>query len=356
MTKRIVGILYGGRSVEHDISLLSAKNILLNIDKTTYEVKLIGIDKSGKWFLCTDINEPITNGQSLSLSLDANKAELFTDTQRLKLDVIFPVLHGTDGEDGSVQGLFQSMSIAHVGSGVLGSAASMDKLLAKRVLISAGLSVTPFLALNFYDAGRKSYGNIVEELGLPLIVKPANLGSSVGVTKVETEEEFETAVALAFTYDDSVLVEKFIKGREVECAVLGNDKPIVSVAGEVILSPDYEFYSFKAKYTDPDSAQISIPAIIPVEVHEQIKRLSLKAFQLLNCHDLARIDLFVTEDNAVFINEVNTLPGFTNISMYPSLMQHEGIDYQQLITKLIEMAIKRHFDKSRILTDYESKL
>lgn len=356
MTKTFVGLLYGGRSVEHDISLLSAKNILHNIDKALYDISLIGIDKSGKWFLCNDISEPIANGEPLSLVLDANKHEFFTSIQRLKMDVIFPILHGTDGEDGTVQGLFQSMGIACVGSGVLGSAASMDKLLAKRVLLSAGLPVTPFLAINHHDRNRKSYSNIIDELGLPLIVKPANLGSSVGVTKVEKEDDFESAIALAFTYDDSLLVEKFIKGREVECAILGNERPLVSMAGEVKLSPNYSFYSFKAKYSDPDSAEIIIPANMPDTIHDKIKSLSLEAFKLLNCHDLARVDLFVTEDNTVYINEINTLPGFTDISMYPLLMQHEGIEYKELMTKLIEMALKRHQERSRISTSYDSKL
>lgn len=356
MGKLHVGVLYGGRSVEHDISLLSAKNILQNIDANKFEVSLIAIDKEGKWHLCNDINKPINSGEPLSVILDAKNPYLFTRDKQLKLDVIFPILHGTDGEDGSVQGLLQTINLAYVGSGVLGSAASMDKLLAKRVLQSAGLPVADFEAFQHHERDSIDFQKVADHLGLPFIIKPTNLGSSVGVSKISDETNFDQALDDAFKYDNSILIEEFIDGREVECAILGNEKPLASVAGEVVISSNYEFYSFKAKYEDPDAAKITIPAEIPDSVHDQIKGLCLKAYSLLNCHDLARVDLFVQADGSIFINEINTLPGFTNISMYPSLIQHEGISYQELITRLIEMAWERYLDSRRIITDYESDL
>ena len=356
MGKLHVGVLYGGRSVEHDVSLLSAKNILQNIDTNKFEIYLLAIDKDGKWFLCQDINLPINSGEPLSVMLDAKDPYFYTKENHIKIDVIFPILHGTDGEDGSVQGLIQTVNIGYVGSGVLGSAASMDKLLAKRVLQSAGLPVADFEAFQHHERASIDYDRLVDHFGLPFIIKPANLGSSVGVSKINGQESFEEALDYAFKYDRSILIEEFIDGREVECAILGNENPLASVAGEVVLSSNYEFYSFTAKYEDPESAKITIPADMPDNVHEEIKGLCLKAYSLLNCHDLARVDLFVKPDGSVYVNEINTLPGFTNISMYPSLIQHEGISYQELITQLIEMAMQRFLDNSRIITDYESQL
>jgi D-alanine-D-alanine ligase len=356
MGKLHVGVLYGGRSVEHDISLLSAKNILQNIDTDQFDIYLLAIDKEGKWYLCDDIHNPINSGEPLSVMLDAREPYFFTKDTQLKLDVIFPILHGTDGEDGSVQGLIQTINIGYVGSGVLGSAASMDKLLAKRVLQSAGLPVADFEAFQHHERASINFNSLVEHLGLPFIIKPANLGSSVGVSKINSEENFEEALDYAFKYDQSILIEEYIDGREVECAILGNENPLASVAGEVVLSNKYDFYSFTAKYEDPESAKITIPADMPDSVHDNIKALCLKAYGILNCHDLARVDLFVKSDGSVYVNEINTLPGFTNISMYPSLIQHEGISYKDLITRLINMARQRFLDSGRIITDYESQL
>ncbi len=351
-----MGVLYGGKSVEHDISLLSAKNILQNLDVAKFEIYLFAIDKRGRWYLCDDINQPINNGLPISVMLDATDPCFKANDKEVKLDVIFPILHGTDGEDGSVQGLLKTLNIAFVGSGVLGSAASMDKLLAKRVLQSAGLPVADFQSFQIHERNAIDYQKIVGQLGSPFIVKPANLGSSVGVSKVSNEENFDIALDDAFKYDNSILIEEFIDGREVECAILGNEKPLVTIAGEVVLADNYDIYSFTAKYEDPNSAKITIPAEMPPAVHDKIRALSLQAFSLLNCHDLARVDLFVKNDGSVFINEINTLPGFTNISMYPALIQYEGISYRDLITKLIEMARERYLADNRIITNYDSEL
>ena len=356
MGKKRVGVLYGGRSVEHDISLLSAKNIYQNIDRDKFDVTLLGIDKLGRWFLMDSIDQPIGAGKPLQLVLDAAHPSLSYQNTKVELDIVFPVLHGTDGEDGSIQGLFQTVSLPYVGSGVLGSAAAMDKLLSKRVMQSAGLPVAQFLDYSIEEIDEISFKKVSEYLGLPIIIKPVNLGSSVGVSKVSNEAEFKAALADAFKYDNAILIEEFIEAREVECGILGNINPLASVAGEVILSNKYSFYSFTAKYEDPDSAEITIPAELPDEVHTNIKKLSLEAYKLLNCKDLSRIDLFVRENGEVLINEINTIPGFTNISMYPSLMRHEGIAYKELITRLLEMALARFQANTRISTDYESQL
>lgn len=356
MAKKNIGVLFGGKSVEHDVSVLSAKNIIQNIDRDNYMVSLLGIDKKGKWYLCESIDIPINSGVPLTINLDATNPMIFAGDKELKIDAIFPILHGTDGEDGSVQGLLKTLNIAYVGSGVIGSAAAMDKLITKRVLQSAGLPVADFLAYSFYEQEDIHYPEVVEKVGLPFIIKPVNLGSSVGVTKVTKEEEFKEALDIAFNYDTAILIEEFVAGREVECAIMGNEDPVVSVAGEIVLSKTYDFYSFTAKYEDPDSAHITIPADMPESIHNRVKELSLKSYQLLNCLDLARVDLFVKENGDIYVNEINTLPGFTNISMYPSLIQNEGIGYSELITRLIEMALKRHAQSNRISTDYASNL
>lgn len=356
MKKTLVGVLFGGRSVEHDISILSAKNIVENINRKKYEPILIGIDKKGRWFRTESVTKEIDKGEPLHLILDAANPRFSTNEQEFTIDVILPILHGTDGEDGAIQGMLQTMSLPYVGSGVLGSSVAMDKLLSKRLMESANLPVAAYFAFTQENKQLIDFEEVKDKLGLPLIIKPVNLGSSVGVSKVMEEEEFATAIEEAFRYDSTILIEEYIEGHEVECAILGNKHPIVSAAGEVNLSENYGFYSFEAKYEDPAAAQIQIPADLSDAIHERIKRISLKAYHELNCLDLARVDLFVKEDGAVFINEVNTLPGFTNISMYPSLMKNEGISYSDLITKLLELALVRDAANKRITTDYDSAL
>ena len=354
MSKTTVAILFGGRSVEHDISLLSARNVVENLDREHFTPVLIGISRQGAWYLCDTVAEP-AEGQPLQLTLDATQPAFKAGEQTITPDVVFPVLHGTDGEDGSVQGLLQVLNLPCVGSGVLGSAAAMDKLLAKRVLQAGKLPVAPFLIAN-REEPFPDWQEVSRKLGTPVIVKPANLGSSVGVNKVEDDAGFQVAVKEALRYDHTALIETFIHGREVECAILGNHNPVVSVAGEVVLSSIHEFYSFTAKYEDPQAARIVIPADMPDAIHERIRQLSLQAYRLLNCQDLARVDLFVQEDGQVFVNEVNTIPGFTDISMYPMLMQHEGIGYGELLTRLIELAQARYAERNKISTDFKLRV
>ena len=250
------------------------------------------------------------------------------------------VVHGTLGEDGSLQGMLRMANLPFVGSDVLGSAACMDKDVTKRLLRDAGLAVAPFITLTRANRAQFSFADVEAKLGLPLFVKPANQGSSVGVSKVKNEEQYHQAVALAFEFDHKVVVEQGIKGREIECAVLGNDHPQASTCGEIVLNS--EFYAYDTKYIDDQGAQVVVPAAIAPEINDKIRAIAVQAYQTLGCSGMARVDVFLTADNEVVINEINTLPGFTNISMYPKLWQASGLDYTSLITRLIELALERH--------------
>jgi len=256
------------------------------------------------------------------------------------IDVIFPIVHGTLGEDGCLQGLLRMADLPFVGSDVLGSAVCMDKDISKRLLRDAGIAVTPFITLNRNNAARTSFDMAVGKLGLPMFVKPANQGSSVGVSKVNDEAEYHAAVELALGFDEKVLVESAVHGREIECAVLGNEHPIASGCGEIVVSSG--FYSYDSKYIDDQAAQVVVPADISVQASERIRRLAVEAFEVLGCAGLARVDVFLTEDGEVLINEINSLPGFTRISMYPKLWQAAGMSYSELVSRLIELALERH--------------
>jgi D-alanine-D-alanine ligase len=266
------------------------------------------------------------------------------------LDVVFPILHGPFGEDGTVQGLLKLAGVPFVGSGILGSAVGMDKEMMKRLLREADLPVAPFLAFRAHQANL-NFADVAGKLGLPLFVKPANLGSSVGVNKVSNEDDFRHAVAEAFEYDRKILVEAFIEGREIECSVLGNDDPIASVPGEVIAT--HEFYSYEAKYIDENGAALEIPAKVSAETARTIQDLAVKVFTTLGCEGLARVDFFLRPDGDVIVNEINTMPGFTSISMYPRLWQASGIPYADLIDRLIQLAMERFEREQRLKTSYE---
>ncbi len=356
MTKTNVGILFGGRSVEHDISIISAQNIAKYIDTDTFSITLIGINKVGDWFLCKKIDKNISDGTPIGITLKASKPTFKTPDSTFTLDVIFPVLHGTDGEDGSIQGMLKTLSIPYVGSATLGSAVSMDKLTAKRVLENSGVPVAKFLTYTKAEEPTIDYEYIISHLGNPFIIKPANLGSSVGVFKITEAKGFKEKLATLFSYDEVALVEEFIEGRELECAIIGNAPPQASPPGEIILKGDYDFYSFEAKYVDGDAVDLVIPAKVSSEIEEEIKKLSLQSYKAASCKDLARIDLFVKADGQVIVNEINTMPGFTNISMYPKLIGLLGIEYPHLITQLINMALTRHRSSESLSTNFESTL
>src|SRR5260221_14576189 len=351
-----VAILYGGRSVENGLSIISARNIFEFINKANFAPVPIGISKSEQWFLTAGVSKEIEQGKRLHLHLDPGRPAFVTgDGESAIADIVFPVLHGTDGEDGSVQGLLKTLELPIIGTGVLGSSMSMSKLVTKQMLQQAGLPVTRFLYKRFEDTPF-SFEEVKEQLGLPFMVKSASLGSSVGVSKVKSRHDFAKAVEESFRYDNGVLFEEFIQGREIECAILGNDPPQASLPGEIIISKKYEFYTFDAKYVDSEAVRIQVPAALDPAQAELIRDLSVKAFQTLCCEDFARVDLFLTADNKVYINEINTIPGFTNSSMFPMMWKERGISFTELITRLIGLALERFERSKRIERDFLSSL
>lgn len=361
-----VGILFGGKSAEHEVSLQSAKNIVQAIDKEKYDVVLLGIDKQGRWYLNEQsqflLNEE--NPKLISLNKSGENIALVTGksgVQELislsggqshgKLDVVFPIMHGTYAEDGTIQGLLKLLDIPFVGAGVLGSAASMDKDIMKRLLRDAGLPIGDFLVFTKTKINELNFADITASLGLPFFVKPANLGSSVGIHKVHNEEEFMPAIIDAFQFDTKIIIEETIDGREIECSVLGNENPIASIPGEII--PQHEFYSYEAKYIDESGAKLEVPAKLSEDMVVEIQKLAVQTFQVLCCEGMARVDIFLTKDNEFYVNEINTIPGFTKISMYPKLWELSGINQTELIDKLIQLAIERHENEKQLKTSFE---
>lgn len=374
MARKIrVGVLFGGQSSEHEVSLASARSVLHAIDPDKYEVVPIGITKKGAWVTSGDPMAQLrAGGQSDVAALEAGSSVFATDpsgggraeiveimpgkrgsrelTARLgeALDVIFPVLHGPYGEDGTVQGMLALTGIPYVGSEVLGSAVGMDKITMKSVFRDHGLPVAPYLGVTRaeWERNHASVQMRAERLmPYPMFAKPSNMGSSVGVGKVHGPEKFAAAVDLAARYDRRIIIEQGLDARECECGVLGNDVPEASVVGEVV--PGNEFYDYRAKYVD-DNSDLVIPAKIPDDLSEEIRRLSVEAFKVLDCAGMARVDFFVARDlSQVWINELNTIPGFTRISMYPKLWEASGVSYPELIGRLIELAFERHEDRVR---------
>ncbi len=356
MGRKKIAILYGGRSVEHGVSVNSARNIFQFIDKKLFRAILIGITEEGVWYHTKEVISKISDGNKLSIQLSAAKPVFKTKKGKFSPDIVFPVLHGTDGEDGSIQGLIKAMGLPMVGTGVLGSAVSMSKLMTKRLLKEAGLPVADFSFCFYYDRKNLKFEKIEKELGLPFMVKAASLGSSVGISKVKTKSDFKKAVDEGFRYDDCVLFEKFIAGREIECAVLGNILPKASLPGEIIISSNYEFYTFDAKYVDGKAVQIEVPAKLEAKISKEIRALSLLAFQTLACEDFARVDLFLSKEGKVYINEINTIPGFTNSSMFPMMWKEQGISFTDLITKLVALAEDRFKSSQRVHRGFSSNL
>lgn len=352
-----VAILFGGKSAEHEVSLQSAKNVIDSIDKEKYNPILIGIDKQGKWLLNNSshflLNSENPNLIKLNKSTDnvalvpqSNGEIVNFSNPRSKqsIDVVFPILHGPYGEDGTMQGLLKLANIPFVGADVLGSAVGMDKDVTKRLLRDANIPIANFLV--FKDINKIDFERIVKEIGLPFFVKPANLGSSVGINKVKNKEDFKKAITEAFRYDRKVLVEEYIKGREIECSVLGNDNPIASVPGEVVAND--EFYSYEAKYIDENGAILEIPAKLDKNTVKEIQNLAVRVFEALSCEGLARVDFFFKDNGEIIVSELNTIPGFTSISMYPKLWEASGISYTELIDKLIQLAIERFRKEQKI--------
>ena len=355
-----VGIVFGGRSPEHNISLLSAYNVVGNIDRSKFEPVLLAIDKEGIWHYGGNkmtISNP-TDAAKVSLpqydntvyvSQNAHDRSVInkeTGEVITKIDVLYPVLHGAYGEDGAIQGMAKVAGLPCVGCGILGSSAGMDKDVTKRLLRDAGIGIADFVTLRKGYNDHLTYEEISIKLGKELFIKPANLGSSVGISFVDNEVDFNNAVANGFLYDPKVIVEEKIIGREIECAVLGNENPLPSTIGEIL--PKTEWYTFENKYIDDDGAGLAIPADIGEENTVKAKQIAIDTYVNLECCGLTRVDMFLKTNGAIIVNEVNTLPGFTKISMYPKLWDHAGIPYQDLITKLIELAIDKFEGEERL--------
>jgi D-alanine-D-alanine ligase len=373
-----VGVIFGGRSGEHEVSLVSAQGIMNAMDKEKYEVIPIGITKEGRWLTSGEPMEllqspfsfpPAGGGDERGGVADAQRTEARTrelvirdrrdlvpgtrETGFPQVDVVFPVLHGPYGEDGTVQGLLELADIPYVGAGVLGSALGMDKIAMKSVFKNHGLPVAEHLALKRKDWERdpEAMMELIEKkLGYPCFIKPTNLGSSVGISKVHQRSELAPALALATRYDRRMLAERAVNAREIEVSVLGNDEPIASVPGEII--PCREFYDYIAKYID-DRSELIIPADLPPQVTRRIQELAIAAFLSVDCAGMARVDFLLDRDTGeLYVGELNTIPGFTPISMYPKLWEASGISYSELIDRLIELALERHADNSRSDTSY----
>jgi D-alanine-D-alanine ligase len=358
-----VGVIFGGRSGEHEVSLTSARGILNAIDKDKYEVVPIGISKAGHWLTGPDIHQrlieasaghPVLADQTPEVEAVTENSLALPISETGPLDVIFPVLHGPFGEDGTIQGFLELAGLPYVGAGVLASAVGMDKAICKKIFQAHNLPVlaySVFLRRQWQTEPETVIAECETALDYPMFVKPANLGSSVGIHKARNREQLAAGLNDAVQYDRKVLVEQGIEAREIEVSVLGNDDPIASIPGEII--PSREFYSYAAKYLD-NSSELLIPAPLEPEQSRLAQALAVKAFKVLDCSGLARCDFLLDKaSGALFLNEVNTMPGFTPISMYPKLWEASGISYTDLIDRLIELAIERHQDKQQSKTSFD---
>jgi D-alanine-D-alanine ligase len=353
MEKIRVGVVFGGKSCEHEISVLSAKNVVEALDKEKYEPVLINIDRNGAWHLREEL-EDFTSQESVAMIPQKEGSSLINlsspSGSSSKVEVIFPVLHGTLGEDGTIQGLFKMAGVPFVGAGVLGSAIGMDKDVMKRLLRDAGIPTANFLSILSHKKEKYSYEMCANLLGVPFFIKPANAGSSVGISKVHNKEEFSKAIEEAFLYDKKILVEEYIQGREIECAVLGNENPVASIPGEVI--PKHEFYSYEAKYLDEKGYMLEVPASLSEDLVRKVQDMALDVYQVLCCEGMGRVDFFLTKDGLLFVNEINTIPGFTQISMYPKMWAASGLSYSDLLDKLIQLALEKNHTEKQVKTSY----
>lgn len=368
MTKKLrIGVIFGGRSGEHEVSLRSAESVINAIDKSKYEVVPIGITKEGRWLMSGDAAALLP--EAVMTTNDPKRVAIIGDPTRQgltrldersvsseQLDVVLPVLHGTYGEDGTIQGLLEMAGVPYVGCGVLASSTGMDKVAMKHLFERAGLTVIEYewFLRAAWEANREAVmKRVARALGYPVFVKPANLGSSVGISKALNKQELAAAIDDASRYDRKVIIERAVNGREIEVSVLGNDHPIASLPGEIITG--HEFYDYEDKYIDTTS-RTEVPAKLPKKISERLQRDAIRAFQAIDGSGLARVDFFVERGtNRIIINEINTMPGFTSISMYPKLWEASGIPYAELIDRLIQLAIERHADKARNLTSYQPR-
>ena len=360
--KKKVALIFGGRSSEHEISLRSIKNIYEALDKTLFEPHLIGISKEGSWHhigsaeslkKLTALSDSALPRDAQPTSLICQKGKpsfyLLDKQHSFDVDIAFPVMHGTFGEDGTIQGLFKMMNLPFVGTGVMGSAMGMDKEIMKRLLTYAGIPNARYMVL--HKSGLSNFTEIKNKLGLPFFIKPSNSGSSVGVHKIKTEEDFAPMLKDAFQYDEKVLAEEYVQGREIEISVMGhNDSPKASLPGEIILH--HEFYSYEAKYLDDKGATTQIPAQLTPEEIKRVQEVALKTYELLCCDGFTRVDFFMKKTGEVYVNEINTIPGFTSISMYPKMWEASGLGYSDLITALINLGFEKHKRDNQTFFNY----
>jgi D-alanine-D-alanine ligase len=352
-----LGLVYGGKSAEHNVSLQTALAVINALDMNKFDIHPIYINENGEWVRGNALEAPVKEVSTLKLQDGGNtvspvslNSELFPANVKgqEKLDVIFPLLHGPNGEDGTVQGLLELLNIPYVGNGVLASAAGMDKVVMKNLFAQAGLAqanYVSFIKSDYEKSPELAHKQVEEVLGYPCFVKPANLGSSVGINKCKDQQSLENAIKEAFEFDRKIIIEEGIVGREIEVAVIGNDEPTCSVVGEI--APKKEFYDYKAKYEDGDTDLI-IPGNITEKEYETIKDMAIKSFKAIDGSGLVRADFFLTADGEALINEVNTMPGFTPYSMFPLLWKHTGVEYPQLIEKLVDLALERFAQKQQI--------
>ena len=371
MSKKIkIGVIFGGRSGEHEVSLVSAASVIKVLDKDKYQVVPIGITKEGKWLATGDPMKALKSGKSRGITQEAetiiNPAKKgFLRTAKgtlVSVDVVFPVLHGTYGEDGAIQGLLEMANIPYIGSRVLGSSIGMDKVIQKQLLENEDLPIVKYISFckhEWEEGSANILRRIEKELKYPLFVKPANMGSSVGISKAKNRKGLVKAIKEALKYDSKILVEKGLENiREIECGVLGNYHPEASLPGEVIASG--EFYDYNAKYVDGKTETI-IPAKLSPALIDRIQDLSIKTFKILNLCGMSRVDFFMTKPGRlhkpakIYINEVNTIPGFTAISMYPKLWEASSLPYRELLNKLVRLAFEKHKEKMNLLNSYIPK-
>ncbi|WP_409252617.1 D-alanine--D-alanine ligase [Bacillus sp. SCS-153A] len=353
--KTKICLLYGGKSAEHKVSLQTAKAVIGALDNNKYDIYPIYISEEGQWIKGPQLQGPVDDVKQLAFSEgEAIAPNALSTTLSVSegedstFDVILPLLHGPNGEDGTVQGMLELLNLPYVGNGVLASAAGMDKVIMKNLYAQAGIpqvNYVWYLKKTWESDPEAAYLDVENELGYPCFVKPANLGSSVGISKATSREELSLAFKEAFQFDRKIIIEQGVKAREIELGVLGNDEPECSVAGEIL--PKKDFYDYKAKYEDGDTALI-IPAEIPGDLYEEMKRIAVDSFKALDCSGLVRADFFLTEDGKIYMNEVNTMPGFTPFSMFPLLWKHSGVEYPELIERLVQLAQERHAEKQNI--------
>jgi D-alanine-D-alanine ligase len=360
--KKTIALIFGGKSAEHEVSLRSAKNIADALNKDLFQPILIGISKEGSWYQFPDAGIFANETKIVDSALPANaepvalisrlgKPLLFSlkSQTQTPIDCAFPILHGTMGEDGTIQGLFKMVQVPFVGCGVWSSAAGMDKEIMKRLLVNAGITSAKYVLLT--PPNPSSFDELSKKLGVPFFIKPANAGSSVGVHKVKTAADFTKNLADAFQFDTKVLAEEFVQGRELECSVKGhNANPKASLPGEVI--PQHDFYSYEAKYLDDNGALIEIPAKLTPDEVKKIQTCAEKTYQVMGCDGLTRVDFFLKANGDLYVNEINTIPGFTKISMYPKMWEASGVSYTNLITELITLAQEKYADEQKLKTSY----